>query len=194
MVEIHTSRVPEDKRNHSEYRCRYSELQALLDSSSSIDLYCVHEAGHLIFGKRAGLTEFKFHGPTMTYDGVTPDKDEKERFGYFLAAVETPETSRIQKYDDALLDAMAKCAVAGEVFEEVRRGVPLKPIEKSWDFDTFDHFCRNARRADRDIDYDAKGRWLRAQPHVRIYLRDQANEAEIQSAIATVKYGCFRLR
>jgi len=191
---IDESGVPPEKRSHPEYLRRYLELQTLLTALNSIDKYCAHEAGHLIFFERAGLTQFEFYGPTMTFNDLHSFDDESKRYGYFLAAVRTPEAGDIQGYDDEMLNTLARAAVAGEVFNEVRQQSPIRPIDESTDFVGFDAHCRKALREDFEIGYDAKGRWRKAQDAVRAYLQDNANEPEIQSAIAKVRFGCFGIR
>ena len=148
----------------------------------------------MIFFKRAGLTRFEFYGPTMIYNDSQSVDDESKRYGYFLAAVRTPETRDIQGYDDELLSALARGAVAGEVFNEVRQQRPIRSIDESSDFVGFNAHCLRALREDLDSGYDAKGRWRKAQDEVRAHLQDNANESEIQSAIAKVRFECFGLR
>lgn len=193
-IEIDESGVSLEKRNHPEYERLLSKLKKELTASNSIEIFCVHEAGHLIFFRQAGFTEFIFLGPTMTYDSLKPCKDESERYDYFLAAVRTPEASQIHEYNENVLINLAGGAAAGEVFNEERQQCPPVPIDKSSDFDGFDEHCRKALRYDNEIGYDAKSRWGRARDLVKAYLEDRTNETQIQSAIMEVRYGCFRLR
>jgi hypothetical protein len=191
---IDESGVSLERRKHPEYKRLYSKLKKELTASHSIEIFCVHEAGHLIFFRQAGFTEFDFLGPTMTYDDLKPYDDESKRYNYFLAAVRTPEASRIDEYNENVLIRLAGGAAAGEVFNEVRQQCPPVPIDKSSDFDGFDEHCRKALRYDNEIGYDAKGRWGRARDEVKAYLEDRTNETKIQSAITEVRYGCFKLR
>jgi hypothetical protein len=101
--EINESSVPLEKRRHPKYQELFSKLQKELTAKGAIEIFSTHEAGHLIFFKRAGFTQFEFHGPTMTYDG--------ERCGYHIAAVETPESSRIRNYNGDILDRLARLGV-----------------------------------------------------------------------------------
>ena len=170
----------------------YSKLQSELTASKSIEIFCVHEAGHWIFFKQAGYTEFDFRGPTMVYN---PLKERgNERFGYFQAAVRIPEASRIRNYDDSVLDGLARGSASGEVFEEVRLHHLPRPHDGSSDFNSFDEHCRRALRNDFDIRYDAKGRWRRTRLKVKAYLEDGTNGEEVQDAIVKIRYECFRLR
>ena len=182
------------KREHPEYKRLYAKLEKELTASNAIENFCAHEAGHLIFFKQAGFVKFDFYGPTMTYDAFKPCKDESERYDYFIAAIHSPEMQNIRHYDGDTLDRLAKGAVAGELFAEVRRGVIPPPVEKNHDFDSFDSHCRKALRFPYGVSYDAKGRWLAARPRVKEYLADPTNETKIQAAIAEVRYECFGLR
>lgn len=190
---IDESGVDVKKREHPEYKRLYSKLQNELTASGAIDIFCVHEAGHLIFFRKAGYTTFIFRGPTMTYNPWKPCKDESERYNYYIAAVETPEIDRLVHYDDRTLLGLARGAAAAELFNEIRQQCAPIPIDKSSDFDGFDNHCRKALRYDPDIGYDASGRWRRARAEVTPYLHNPANEHEIQRATAEVKQQCFNL-
>jgi hypothetical protein len=192
--DIDENGVPLIKREHPEYKRLYKKLQSELAAPNSIDIFCAHEAGHLIFFRRAGFTQFKFYGPTMTYDAINTFADESERYNYFIAAVRTPEANQLQGYNDDLLNSLARGAAAGEVFNEIRQRHPPVPIDKSSDFDGFDLYCRNALRKNLSIGYDAEGRWKRARKEVEVYLGNRINENEIKTALMEVKYGCFGIR
>jgi hypothetical protein len=190
---INEEGVLREKRDHPEYRRLYSKLQIELTAVNAIDIFCTHEAGHLIFFRKAGFTRFEFLGPTMTYNSLMPYEDESQRYNYYIAAVRAPEILNIPRYDDSVLDALARGASAGEVFNEIRQQGRPVPIDKSSDFDGFDDHCRRALRANGLIGYDAKGRWNRARSEVKAYLENSINEAEIHAAIVEVKHGCFGL-
>lgn len=185
--------VPLDRRDHPAYLLEYKQLEQDLSATTSIGIYCAHEAGHLIFFRRAGFTEFEFAGPTIHYDERY--QEENNRYSSFPAAVMPIDLklNSLCNYSDELLDSLARAGAAGDIFNEFEQGKTPRPPESSDDFYHFDQHCRRALQQDSEIRYDAKGRWKRAQGDVRAYLRDNSNAPTIESAISEVRRQCFDL-
>jgi hypothetical protein len=80
------------------------------------------------------------------------------------------------------------------VFNEVRQLLPPRLVKESTDFYGFDKHCRRALREDLTIGYEALRRWEQARAEVKAYLEDKTHEAEIQTAVTTIRYECFGLR
>jgi hypothetical protein len=191
---INEDQVLPAKCEHDEYKRLYAKLQAELEAENALETFCTHEAGHLIFFRRAGFTKFDFEGPTMTYRLWLTGESEADRYNYYLAAVHVPEVGRLRRYNnDDTLKEIARGAVAGEMFNEVRQNRPSVPVDKSSDYDGFNELCLRALRTDNSFGYDAPGRWKRARDEVKDYLGSSAHEQEIQDAIVEVRFKCFSL-
>ena len=100
---IDISGVPVEMREHPEFLKKFNHLRRVLGDPRQVEIGCTHDAGHLIYFRRAGIpTEnLKFHGPTVFYN------PQLQEFLYFLVCVEPPLNSPVQ------IDAFAKGAAAG---------------------------------------------------------------------------------
>lgn len=56
------------KQGDDRFKKIYAGMQFSLSQESFLWGVCIHESGHAIFFKRAGITGFDYYGPTITYD------------------------------------------------------------------------------------------------------------------------------
>jgi hypothetical protein len=100
-----------EMRKDPDFLQKFDRLTRALADPRQVEIACTHDAGHLIYFRRAGiLTEnLKFYGPTVLYNR------EFQKFVYFLVCVEPPLDidCRVQ------IDAFTKGAAAGGVFTAV---------------------------------------------------------------------------
>lgn len=170
------------------YKNAYAQLCEDLSSHYNIEKYATHEAGHYIFSKRIGFTEFTFDGPTMEF---YPD-DEELPYKYYHASVRSPQINSIPLVTENELEHIARLGVAGHVFNEIRQLTPAVQMESSDDYRNFVKFCRKAYDED-GVPFNPPFYWRMARPHVQAYLLDPRNEQEIQDAVIKMKAECFYL-
>jgi hypothetical protein len=184
-VIIDDSRVlPVSMKDDAEYMRRRQDIERRLRAPRAIETFCTHEAGHLIYFRRAGFTQFDFLGPTIAYDG--------KRFDDCLAAVNPPKLGRNHFYDDDFLIELARGAVAGGVFVEVRLHYPEIENGDGADWVLFENHCRRAQRQDVSRTFNPEERWRQARDEVKADLENHViTDDEIQRAEDEVRHKCF---
>jgi len=190
--EINESFVLPEFRN-DRYRQKYEELKIKLEDPNQVEYACVHEAGHVIFTRKAGFHQIEFHGPTMIYDDRIENEDD--RYDYCIAAVADLRAANPEYYSEAVLCKLARIAIAGEVFNEIRqRYFTTIPADKRSDWRKFERECYKAHKSNTDIRYQPLRYWRGARTAVEAYLNNNPDEGMIQSTIAEVRLNCFDLR
>jgi hypothetical protein len=181
---IDISGVPVEKRGDLDFLQKFNHLTRVLADPRQVEIGCTHDAGHLIYFRRAGIpTEnIKFHGPTVFYN------PQLQEFLYFLACVEPPFDCQVQ------IDAFAKGAAAGGVFSSVLCHETYRGDEADLDL-----FTRIANRwLQRNLHLwglvNIESLWREAQQAVEADLRDAdaTFHSEIAAAIAEIKARCLR--
>jgi hypothetical protein len=95
MVEIQVN-VPIHSRDSDEFRSQYQRLRHEISDLVRVKEFCIHEAGHLIYFRRAHLAAFEFKGPTVYLKNgsieifpasVVPDERQLQRIGAKALAV-----------------------------------------------------------------------------------------------------------
>jgi|ERR1051326_1040547 hypothetical protein len=102
--------VQDFQRADPDFIKKYKRLERELDDPKKVVDICIHESGHLIYWRRAGVPDIKLFGPTVFFDAPT------KTFAHFAASVapnlQSPQTAMT-------IDVMVKAAVAGAVFSKV---------------------------------------------------------------------------
>ena len=182
-LQIDTSNVPIDKREHPDFQRRMREIKRDLADLPTIEICCTHEAGHLIYFRRAGATQFRFDGPMIFYEAA------RDEFHHGLAGVKP--LSPI--YD---VDGFAKGAVAGGVFSSLLCGQAHRGDSDDRLFFSryIDHWLRQNPHL-QGCNINADEMWRNAQLAVEEDLRapDSPLRAEIPLAVAEIKLECFIL-
>ena len=154
-----------------------------LADPKQVEIACTHDAGHLIYFRRAGIQieNLQFHGPTVFYNR------EFQEFVDFLVCVEPPLDSPVP------IDAFAKGAAAGGVFTAILCGET-----HGGDAEDLPVFTSVANRwLHRNLHLwglvNIESLWREAQQAVETDLRDAdaTFHSEIAAAIAEIKARCL---
>ena len=186
VIDDHT--VPDAMKKHPEYLRRRQDIKNVLHLPNALEKFCTHEAGHLIYLKRAGLPDPEFFGPTITYDG--------RNFDHCTIGVKPPDMKNSPGYfSGRFMIKLARVAVAGGVFSEELLHCSKEENGDSVDWDLFVEYCKNAQRHDTGRSYNPDKRWRKARAQVKKDLDTQVITGnEIQSAKEEIKRKCFYSR
>jgi hypothetical protein len=112
-IEIDVSKVPFSMRFDSRFRNLHARVEQEFELPHTIDNCCIHEAGHIIYLRRAGVKDFGYLGPRIEYRPLT------DTFHDFWAAVK-PDYERISPdptfSGEDLIRALARGMAAGGIF------------------------------------------------------------------------------
>jgi hypothetical protein len=167
-----------------------------------IEAVCIHEAGHLVFFKKAKIRTV-LRQPALKYSQT------HKKFVPVLAAVGTPEINEDTAYDEELLDNLARGGVAAGMFvdEFIANKKDYGPVSDALIFellqereivnnndkDTFTQYCDWAMRNGSGIEFDPVTPWSKAQEHVEAYMHCPEFKEKRSAAIAEIKLECFGL-
>jgi hypothetical protein len=110
---INESAIPLSERNNPRYQTKKNAMENALSEPGFTDKACIHEAGHLIFFARMGITDFHYPVPYMEHDGT--------EFDYTLASVRPKQPREVDIASEQMLPALAKAATAGGAFLRLLR-------------------------------------------------------------------------
>ena len=179
MYEIN-NRVNTGFRNDPRYARALESLTKMLEKEADVDVYAIHEAGHLAYFLRMGIPESEiiFRGPTILH------KLEIGEFVYF------PCELRVHKkyLNDVDLESLAKAAAAGGVYERELKGTRYLG-------DTVDREVFHSRYSVRSIApaKDESEMWEWAQNEVRLDLTHESNRTEAYKNAKRIREKCFRV-
>jgi hypothetical protein len=122
--------VPFAKRNSQRYLEKLQELENTLNNSEEIESACVHEAGHLLYFAKLGVTK-----PYLQVPRIFP---RGSGFDYRIAAVGT-ERQQTSASDARKLIRVTRALAAGGVF--LRELKHLPDGRDSDDYDNFVDYC-----------------------------------------------------
>jgi hypothetical protein len=109
---IEYAQVPKHKWRDLEFLSilafRIRDVQQELSAPTAVQLLCVHEAGHVIYWEKLGLT-VRHDGPTLSYVA------DFDRWTFYIATIPSPSPTTL-KANYQNLSAIAKSAVAGGEF------------------------------------------------------------------------------
>jgi hypothetical protein len=175
------------------FKEKFRLLQEQLNASGTIDHVCLHEAGHLVYFRRAKIPTEKY-GPTIEYLGGD--------FISCLAAIGTPTINEFTIYTLELLDDLARAGVAANLFgdeflkessgdsalaKRLREG---KQTVYENDLARFKRCCYWARQF---IPYtESIKRWSDAEISVAKELKDPKLRDDIHLAAQEIRQECFR--
>ena len=74
-VRIDLIQVLKEKRNRPKYLGELADLHKLLSQHAYLDLFSIHETGHVVYFEKAGVT-FDYVGPLINYFPATAEKAE----------------------------------------------------------------------------------------------------------------------
>lgn len=112
---IDISRVPNQKRGDLRFKSLFAMMEAEFADPRMVEAICIHESMHMYYLIKAGVNDFNFAGPTITYD-------EKQGFDHTGASVQA------KSFDKALAEQtkdlkwafmVAKSCVGGGIAVEV---------------------------------------------------------------------------
>jgi hypothetical protein len=190
------------RRDHPDLPNTLNRLLADLSIPQRIEAVCIHEAGHYIYFKKAGIRT-TFEPPSVYWS------EETKRFGYFLAAVDTPDVGEFfTGYSNEFLSELAKAGIAAtlvitkllnepdryELGESVSSQLrdELGLVEDG-DYQAFRRRCLYALRTN-SIDFKPRERWELARTEVNYELSATNVMQDILSAASTVRTECFKER
>jgi hypothetical protein len=174
MKEIDISRVPVDRRD-DEFQSKYRRLQREIADPVMVKNICIHESGHWIYFKRAGIKNFTFAGPTIFID--------EHGFQWFSAQV----GARLQESNN--IYALAKGAAAGGVFTDKIACQAYRG--DATDFAVFKDILSPTHLA--MTGETAEQLWEQGKLAVEhdLQVADDAFREEIEAAIARIGWKCF---
>ncbi len=177
--------VPNDKWNRADFIALRNDMQAALSNPIYINAFCMHEAGHIIYFSRVGLTEFECFGPRIIYDAGT------DAFTAYAAEVQ-PRLSTLDPENFSLVEYMAGLAqacAAGGVFASVIVGAE-NDIGDEQDREVFGSICEMFQSEHQGA-VDQAGAWASAQDAVRQELRNPAFRREAWEKALEIKARLF---
>lgn len=177
--------VGKEFREETTYLLKLGELKVILQEEKALDVYCVHEAGHVIVFLKAGAREsdFIYKRPTIYYNVEIKD------FDYFPCAVKP--TKRDELRTEADLESLARAAVAGGIFElELMKSINIGDTD---DRDRFHEAYDEAVNQGMKVKRTEKNMWDWAQGEVTKELRAQALQAEGHERATDIRARCFQL-
>lgn len=65
---IDVSQVPVSKRNDPRFKSLFAMMERRLADPREVEAICIHESMHVYYLIKAGVNDFIFTGPTITYD------------------------------------------------------------------------------------------------------------------------------
>jgi hypothetical protein len=164
-IEIDISQVPADKQQRPDFIELRGQMQAALSNSKWIGAFCIHEAGHKIYLSRLGVTEFKYIGPRIIYNGQQGTLD-----GYPVAVKAEPKPLTADGFDfKDWLSKIAQAKAAGGVFSRTLTAAPDNG--DSEDKDSFKSACDMLRAKMPSLEIDEEALWKEAQEIVAKELR-----------------------
>jgi len=112
---IDISRVPLLKQEDPRFKSLFAMMEAKLADPRQVEAICIHESTHMYYLIKAGVDDFVFAGPTITYD-------EKEGFDHTGASVQAKSFDKAlagQTKDVTWAFTVAKSCVGGGIGVEV---------------------------------------------------------------------------
>lgn len=174
---IYLSFVPEGRRTEDQYKSELADLSNLLSEEPYLNLFSIHETGHVIYFEKAGVTDFSYIPPLVDYQ-LPSDKEEECFKGQWAAIlpknyIEPPNPQvDIEGLNDWLF-RHAKAFAAGGVFSlkftTTDYGGDIKDRQR------FGELCAAAYDADKLIGVECM--WIEAQKQVE---RDLENPSFIR--------------
>jgi hypothetical protein len=177
-IQIDVSRVPIDKQALPDFQRKMRELRRDLANPTTMEACCIHEAGHLIYFRRAGLDP-SLSGPMIMYDEACA------QFRHGLAWVK-PDLRAIRD-----LNAFAKGVAAGGVFTRVIAGQEY--LGHSGDLDVFRGIVKHRFRFNGPTAHEIL-RTAISSVEEDVGEPESAVRGEIPTAIAEIKDRCFGIR
>jgi len=187
--------ITEERARDERFLEKFRGIQEQLNAAGRIDHVCLHEAGHLVYFRRAKIQADKY-GPAIEYSEM------KKGFVSCLAAIGTPTINESTNYTLKLLDDLANAGVAANLFgddflKELDADSALartlrdeKQTVLENDFAKFKQCCHWARKF---IPYsEAIKCWQDAEISVTRELKDQSLRDDIQLAAQEIRQDCFR--
>lgn len=178
-----TNHVREELRQGPGYLITLNRLMKMLEVEKDLDIYCAHEAGHIIYFLQMGAkdSEFEYCGPTIYFDVAIGN------FNCFPCAVGKP---KLPVRNNADLKSFAKISVAGGVCEKALEGST----------DTGDKDDRHKFRVafagaltDGIIPTQTEqDMWEWAQAEVRLELANESSKMEARRIAKDIKRKCFQ--
>lgn len=188
---IYLSMVPKDRRREEKYEKELSDLLNLLSQDAYLDLFSVHETGHVVYFEKAGVTDFTYIPPLIKYE--PPSTENKEDFNGQWAGilpknyVEPPDPRvDIEGLNDWLF-LHAKAFAAGGVFSR-----NLTTTDYGGDTDDhrrFRQLCDAAYEANKLIGVECM--WLEAQKQVENELRDDGLMEAVKARMHSIKRALY---
>jgi hypothetical protein len=184
-VPIDTSQIPQDKLTDGRFQSLHTQIQAALNHMGYINAFCIHEAGHIIYFTKAGVTDFDFYGPRIIYDSQRDDFD-----GYPAAIQPKPWNADFLNMDiQKWLNTVAQAHAAGGVFARQLSNAPDGGDEE--DRQRFDNMCAIFQRQVPDVTIDLEDSWKEAQDAVMRDLRSPAFRNEAWNKAREIKAKLF---
>jgi hypothetical protein len=180
----------------------FQEANQSLLIPGKVEAICVHEAGHLVFFKKAKIRAI-LRGPALKYSRT------HKQFVPVPASIGTPEMNEHTPYDEELLENLARGGIAAGMFVDefitnrenyglvsdalIAELLREREIVNNNDYCTFKLFCHWARTNGSQIEFDPLTPWSEAQKHVEAYTRCPEFKEERAAAIAEIRLECFGL-
>jgi hypothetical protein len=119
-AKIDIRRIPLSKRKGKQYRADYSGMLNRISDSDWVRAFCIHEAGHVFYGRVLGATEFTYLGPELRYS-----REKNDLEGHYAAIQPKPYNPNPALSDTDHIGRMAQMHAAG--------GVCVSLFTKSYD-------------------------------------------------------------
>lgn len=181
-IEIDLSQVPAEKLADPRLLVLRAQLEAALRNPKWVAAFCAHEAAHIIYLGRAGMTDFTFASATILYDAA------RDEFNGFPASVRpggfnNDLLARINVGQWILAVAMGHAA--GGVAARKLTNAPDSGDQG--DYENFCNLCDVLCAQHPDWTFDRPGLWRAAQEAVEKDLRSPKFKHEIWDKAHEIK-------
>jgi hypothetical protein len=171
-AKIDIRRIPLSKRKDAQYRADYSSMFNKISDSDWVRAFCIHEAGHVFYGRVLGAAEFTYLGPELRYN-----REKNDLEGHYAAIQPKPCTPNSNLSDIEHIGRMAQMHVAGGVC--VSLFTNSYDLGDDGDYRRFEDSCAQLRRGIQGLTIDIPGMWKAAQGAVRTDFLAQENRNEL---------------
>jgi hypothetical protein len=171
-AKIDIRKIPLSKRKGAQYRADYFSMFNKISDSDWVRAFCIHEAGHVFYGRVLGATEFTYLGPELRYN-----REKNDLEGHYAAIQPKPYTPNPNLSTTDSIGRMAQMHAAG--------GACVSLFTDSYDLgddgdrQRFKDSCAQLCLQLRGLTIDIAGMWKAAWEAVKVDFDSQENRADL---------------
>jgi hypothetical protein len=171
-AKIDIRRVPLSKRKGNQWRSDYSGMLDKISDSDWVRAFCIHEAGHVFYGRVLGATEFTYLGPELRFS-----REKNDLEGHYAAIQPKPYNPNPNLSNNDHIGRMAQMHAAG--------GTCVSLFTKSYDlgddgdYTRYEDSCAKLCQQMPGLNIDTIGLWEASQNAVKTDFRCQENKDEL---------------